>query len=219
LDIELMMADTRPLLVLGTRLLAEELSDLMADIPQWELAGYVENLERERCRTRLCGRPIFWIEEIGPLSVTHHAICPLRWQFVEQVQKCGMPFATLVHPLARLSPSSSLGPGSLLSPGAIVASNTRIGAHVFINRGVLIGHHTVIEDYVSLQPGANIAGACSIGERTVIGMGAIVVDHVRIGRNCMVAAGSVVTKDLPDNSQAAGRPARRIPGAVGGTAG
>ena len=215
-----MKADTpRPLLVLGTRLLAEELSDLLTDIPQWELAGYVENLDRERCRTTLCGRPIFWIEEIGPLSITHHAICgistPMRWQFVEQVQKCGMPFATLMHPLARLSRSSSLGPGSILSPGAIVASNTRIGSHVFINRGVLIGHHTVIEDYVSLQPGANIAGVCRVGERTVIGMGAIVIDHVSIGRNCFVAAGAVVTKDLPDNSRVAGVPARTMSSASG----
>jgi sugar O-acyltransferase (sialic acid O-acetyltransferase NeuD family) len=203
-----------PLLVLGTRLLAEELCDLIADMPQWQLVGFVENLERERCRETLCGRPVLWIDEIAQLSSTHHLICgistPLRWKFVEQVQKYGVPFATLVHPLARLSASSSLGPGSILSPGALVASHTRIGSHVFINRGVLIGHHTAIEDYVSVHPGANIAGVCSIGQGTVIGMGAIVIDHVKIGRNCMVAAGAVVTKDLADDSRVAGVPARSM---------
>jgi acetyltransferase EpsM len=219
---EHLMDKARPLLVLGTRLLAEELCDLLDDISEWELAAYVENLDRERCKATLCAKPILWIDEIGSLSQTHYAVCgistPLRWKFVEQVEKTGMPFATLIHPMGRLSSRSTLGAGSILSPGAVVASNTTIGSHVFINRGVLIGHHTAIGDYVSLQPGANIAGACEIGARTVIGIGAIVVDHISIGSNCVVAAGSVVTKNIPDNTHVAGRPARRIRLAAADTA-
>ena len=204
----------RPLLVLGTRLLAEELTDLISEIPGWDLAGYVENLDRDRCQTKLAGSPVYWIDEVGPLSSDHHAICGIsatrRWEFVDQVDRWGIPFATLIHPLARISKASTIGAGSILSPGAIVASNTKLGRHVFVNRGVLIGHHTVIEDYVCLQPGSNIAGAVRIGERTYVGMGAIVVDHVSVGRNCMIAAGSVVTRDLPDNAHVAGSPARSV---------
>jgi acetyltransferase-like isoleucine patch superfamily enzyme len=49
-----------------------------------------------------------------------------------------------------------------------------------------------------------------IGENTFIGAGAIVMPGVRIGRECIIGSGSVVTKDIPDNSMAVGNPARVI---------
>ena len=204
----------RPLLILGTRLLAEELTDLVSDIPGWEVAGYVENLDRAQCARKIAGKPVFWVDDIGQFQSTHSAICGIstveRWRFVDQVSQWDLPFATLVHPLARVSRTSTIGEGSILSPGAIIASNTRLGRHVFVNRGVLIGHHTEVEDYVSVQPGANIAGAVKIGARTYVGMGAMVIDHISIGRECKIAAGSVVTRNLPDHSHVAGSPARNV---------
>jgi sugar O-acyltransferase (sialic acid O-acetyltransferase NeuD family) len=208
------IGNMRSLLILGTRLLAEELTDLVSDIPCWEVAGYVENLDPARCATKIAGKPVYWVDDIGQFQSTHCAVCGIstveRWQFVDQVARWTIPFATLVHPLARISRTSTMGEGSILSPGTIIASNTRLGCHVFVNRGVLIGHHTEIEDYVSIQPGANIAGAVKIGARTYVGMGATVIDHVSIGRDCKIAAGSVVTRNLPDNSHVAGSPARTV---------
>ena len=47
-----------------------------------------------------------------------------------------------------------------------------------------------------------------IGDNVFLGAGAIVLPGVRIGDNCIIGAGAVVTKDIPDNSVAAGNPAR-----------
>jgi carbonic anhydrase/acetyltransferase-like protein (isoleucine patch superfamily) len=51
---------------------------------------------------------------------------------------------------------------------------------------------------------------CTIGENTLIGIGAVVLNGARIGRNCLVGAGAVVTerKAFPDNSLIIGAPAR-----------
>ena len=49
-----------------------------------------------------------------------------------------------------------------------------------------------------------------IDENTFLGFGAVVLPNVRIGRNCMIGAGSVVTSDIPDNSVAIGVPARVV---------
>ena len=46
-----------------------------------------------------------------------------------------------------------------------------------------------------------------IGKNTYIGMGSSIIDHLNIGKNCVIAAGAVVTKDLPDNITVSGVPA------------
>lgn len=68
--------------------------------------------------------------------------------------------------------------------------------------------YTTIGDYVTISPGANIAGCVTIGEGTYIGMGAIILSYIKIGSHSVVGAGAVVTKDVPDNVQVLGIPAR-----------
>ena len=203
-----------PLLILGNRTFAEEVADLAAEVPGVEVLGFVENMDQERCRESLAGRPIVWVDDLQHTYGDCVAVCALstthRSRFVEQVANYGVRFATLIHPSARVSRASSVGEGAILSVGTVVAAHTTIGRHVIVNRGVLIGHHTRIGDFVTIGPGANVAGACEIGEAAYIGMGAIVVDHVKIGRHSLVSAGSLVTKDVPDHVQVFGSPARII---------
>lgn len=201
-----------PLLILGTRLLAEEMFDLVSDIPGVEVAGFVENLERERAGKELDGRPIYWIDEAARFAKTHQVICALsttqRKSYVEQAESLGFKLATLVHPTARISSRAKLGPGCFISALATVATRTTLGKSVFVNRGALIGHHTTIGDYCTIQPGANIAGVITLGPQTYVGMGAIVLERQTIGAGCVIAAGAVVTGNLPDRVLAMGIPAR-----------
>jgi sugar O-acyltransferase (sialic acid O-acetyltransferase NeuD family) len=209
-----MSHDARPLLILGARILAVEVADLVSEIPDFQLKGFVENMERERCTEELEGLPVHWVDDTADLVDTHWAVCALgttqRSRFIQQAASLGFRFATLVHPWARISPSSQVGEGTIISPGVIVASNSVLGRHVFVNRGVLIGHHTKIGDYVTIQPGANIAGVCRIGQATYIGMGALVLDRIKIGSHSIIGAGAVVNKDVPDHVQVVGVPARIV---------
>ena len=54
-------ASVLPLLILGTRTFAVEVADLVSEIPHLQLAGFVENLERERCRETLTGIVLLWL--------------------------------------------------------------------------------------------------------------------------------------------------------------
>jgi acetyltransferase EpsM len=200
-----------PLLILGTRTFAVEVADLASE-SGFAVAGFVENMNPERCSETLEDLPIHWIESVGKFAETHRAVCGLgtthRSRFTDQAAEEGLRFATLVHPSARLARTSSLGEGAVVSVAVVVAAHTRIGRHVLINRGSLVGHHTVIGDYVSVQSGANVAGSCRIGDAAYIGMGAVVLDHITIGSHSVVGAGAVVTRDVPDNVQVVGVPAR-----------
>jgi len=66
---------------------------------------------------------------------------------------------------------------------------------------------TVIGDYVSIGHGAKLHG-CKIGDRALIGIGAIVLDGAEIGEGAVVAAGTVIPpgKKIPPNMLAVGNP-------------
>lgn len=68
-----------------------------------------------------------------------------------------------------------------------------------IGEDVTIGHRAIIH-------------ACTIGDRCLIGMGAIVMDGAVIGNDCLVAAGSLVTEkmNVPDGSVVMGSPAKIV---------
>ncbi len=206
------MQSPQPLLILGTTPYALVFADAFAEVEQFQVTGYVENLNWERCRERHGGLPIYWIEDIAPWKDSHAVICCLsttfRERFILPVRDMGFRFATLIHPTATVSRQTTVGEGTSLSIGCIVAGYTQVGRYVQVNRGVTIGHHTLIEDFVTIQPGVNLAGNCHIGSHTYIGIGATIVDGVRIGAHSVVGAGAVVTRDLPERVLALGVPAK-----------
>lgn len=212
-----MNGSERPLLICGTRSFALEVADV-ARFAGYVVAGFVENWDRERVGP-LADLPVHWVDELPSLADSHCAVCALattrRSLFTAQVEAHGIPFATLVHPTAHVSTTTSLGAGTIVGPGAMVGAETSIGRHVLLNRGVLVGHHTQIGDHVSLLPGANVAGNCRIGSAVFIGMGALILDNVEVGPEAVVGAGAVVTRDVPAATQVMGVPARVVEGRRG----
>lgn len=69
----------------------------------------------------------------------------------------------------------------------------------------------VIGEYVTVGHGAVVHG-CTIGNNSLIGMGAIILNGARIGKNCIVGAGALITQNtiIPDNSLVIGSPAKVI---------
>lgn len=203
-----------PLLILGTSDFSVEVADLASDCPEFELAAFVENLDRSRCDRTLEGLPVLWIDEAAALARTHLAVCGLgtttRSLYTDQAAALGLRFGTVVHPSARVSSRSTLGEGTVVSARAVVGAHTHVGRHVLIGRGTLVGHHTEIGDHASLNAGAVIAGSCRIASAVYLGMAALVRDHRSIGSRAVVGGGAVVTTDLPGDVVAVGIPARVI---------
>ncbi len=103
-----------------------------------------------------------------------------------------------------------------------VGKHCLISSHVTINLDdkVTIGENVTIGPFVRIYTGSHKMGPSSrrcsqelisapviIGDGSWVAMSAVILPGVKIGQGCVVAAGSVVTKDIPDNSYVAGVPA------------
>ena len=80
---------SKPLVILGTHWLAEEVHDLISEMPEWRVEAFVENMDPERCKLTIDGLPVIWVDELKAYSESHLAICALGNHASQPVRRAG----------------------------------------------------------------------------------------------------------------------------------
>ena len=90
-----------------------------------------------------------------------------------------------------------IGEGTNIQDGSVL--------HADVGIPLTIGKHVTVGHMVQLH-------GCTIGDESLIGIGAVVLNGAKIGKNCLVGAGSLVTegKEFPDGSMILGSPAKVV---------
>ena len=90
-----------------------------------------------------------------------------------------------------------VGEGSNVQDGSVL--HTDPGCPLRIGKGVTIGHIVMLH-------------GCTIGDNSLIGIGAVILNNAKIGKNCIIGAKALITenKEIPDNSLVVGAPGRVV---------
>lgn len=188
----------------------------------WRLLGYLDD-DPARHGTTVDGTVILGgRDEIRRLPHASVVVCTGRpGDYVSRMRivgELGLPqvrYATIVHPTAVVSASSSLGPGCVLLAHVVLTASVRLGSHVAVMPHVVLTHDDVVEDFATLASGVRLGGAVHVGRGAYLGAGALVREGRTIGSCALVGMGAVVIHDVPAQEVWAGVPASHLRAASG----
>ncbi len=128
------------------------------------------------------------------------------------------PVNARIEPGAIIRDRVEIGDRAVIMMGAIINIGAVVGPDTMIDMGAVLGGRATVGARCHVGAGAVLAGVVEPASATpvileddvLVGANAVVIEGVHIGKNAVVAAGSVVISDVPDNAVVAGVPAKVI---------
>lgn len=123
-----------------------------------------------------------------------------------------------IEPGAIIRDQVEIGDNAVIMMGASINIGSVVGEGTMIDMNVVMGGRATVGKNCHIGAGAVLAGVVEppsaqpviVEDDVVIGANAVILEGVRVGKGSVVAAGAIVTEDVPENKVVAGTPARVI---------
>lgn len=185
---------------------------LASSTPDWQLAGFLDDCPTEDLAVG--GSPVVVGSIHGWCPSEHDLVSiaigdPLtRSQVCDHLLGRGAQLATLVHPSAYVSESSTISPGAVIYPLAQISTNATVGQNTLVNFCVSVGHDVEISSSCVINSHVALNGGVVVGSRVMLGSHSVIAPKVKIGDDAFVGAGSSVIVNVSDGQKVMGVPAR-----------
>lgn len=111
-----------------------------------------------------------------------------RYHLMQNYQKQGFHFPTLIHPAAIISQNAHIAEGAQILPGVIINAYANIHTGAIINSSAVIEHDAVIDAGAHIAPSATVLGGAHIGECAYVGSQAVVLQNSKLMPDTFVKA-------------------------------
>lgn len=140
--------------------------------------------------------------------------CPLgnnklRVKFLSYARSLGYNIPNYIHPSVVLSDNVTIGSGCYILLGTTIMPYTELKDYVMISMGVHVAHHSLLDEGVFLSTGCNFGASIHAHKYAYCGISSTIMTGIHeIGEDCLIGAGAVVIKDVPERAVMAGVPAK-----------
>lgn len=202
--------------VIGTSGFASEVTEYIIDNSDFNIKGYFDLNDIDYIKYDYI-KPFLGHEKdynFEPNSNIVIAISDynIRSKIFNSLKDKNLKFPNIIHKSSYVSKSSKIGDGAILCPFVTLTSNVEIAFNFHANIYSYVAHDCVIGNNVTFAPSVKCNGNVVIEDDVYIGTGTIIHQGkankpLFIGKGCIVAAGSVVTKSLQAGKTYFGNPA------------
>ena len=199
---------------------ARELADLIEAINQdtrrLNLLGFVDDASSRHGQMILDDRSVLggidWLkaQTRRPSVVLGVGASAARARVAQRLAALNVEFPSLIHPSALVTRHSSLGIGAVVCAFAVVNNRASLGDHVHLNISSSVSHDCRVGSFCTLAPGARLTGTVTLAEGCDLGAACTVIPGRTVGEWTIVGAGAVVVDDVAPNATVVGVPARVV---------
>jgi len=212
----------KKVVILGVGGYCANLIDIMRDLDakageqQYEPIGYLDD-DVKKHGTQYFGLPVlgglkdaatrfpdaYFVNGIGSAETASK-----KPQIIAQTGAPRERFVTLVHPTAYVAPTVTIGAGSVVAQYCVIMAGAVIGDHVKMLPQCTISYGSNIGSYSTVSTGAVTLSDVVCGVSNYLGANVSIKERVKVGDYCILGMGTVVLRDVPENSVMVGNPAR-----------
>ena len=140
------------------------------------------------------------------------ALGSVNWKkhYVELILSKGGIFTNLIHPTSVINYNVKLGKGLIVFMYSNISNDCTIGDYVTIQGFVAIGHDTIIGNWSHLNAYSFMGGYAILDEQVCLHTRATILPNIIIGKKAIIGAGSIVIKNVKENTTVFGNPAKKI---------
>ena len=203
----------KKVIIFGDKDFAQMACSYFAHEDKVDVVGFTVNKSHLKQNT-FCGKKVVEFEKLNihfpPFS--HYLFAPisdtkLREKIFNEGRKKGYRFLSYIsHKCTNYA--KSIGENCFIQEDNTLQFFTTIGNNVVLWAGNHIGHHSVIEDNVTITSHVVISGHCTVKKYAYLAVNSTVRDNVTIGEGCTIGMSASVIKNTEDNKVYIGIPAK-----------
>lgn len=202
-------------IVVGSGQFCNFIIQIIEDIKEIDCIGYLsENRKKNNKikKIKCLGDDTYLLNKKNFYDSVFPAIgnLKIRKKIIAKILKYKKPITSIKHPSAIQSKTANFKDSSLMAK-SFLSNNVKIGKYSVIGTGSYIHHDTIIGQNCLIGGGTQIGASVTVGNNVLFGIGSVVASKtITIGSNSIIAAGTVVLENIPENSLVLGNPGRVI---------